>query len=225
MFAIAGAPLDEVWGSSKPLKPSGRSRSVRPRRASPKPTKVYDDIMEAYLDDFNPACDKTSDAIGKQVSRNVGVLPESDFYEVSPYFHDKQARSYGGIAPCNGQVAPLTSSEFANDALEYQRFFKNDHMFQGRKELVPEESEFAGTSDNELRPDIRVEVEEEQLHRMHGAKAQEEAYQYHDAYDERRVMQPDMGKGQYLDLGLYIFSGIILIILLEQILHLGLYLR
>lgn len=231
MFAIAGASLDEVWGNSKPLKPSARSRSVRPQRAAsaPKPTKVYDDIMEAYLDDFNSTCDQPSSK--QHVPRNVGVLPESDFYEVSPYFNEKRSRKATGYAPCKDEVEPLTSSEFANDALEYQRFFKGDHMFQARNEVVPEENDgstMRGEVDEEVMHamggNLVVEVEEEQMRRNRGY-TQQEAYNH--MYDVQRQYddEPQLGSGQYVELGMYIFSGIVLIFLLEQILHLGLYLR
>lgn len=221
MLSIDGASLDEVWGS-----PIGRNTSQKPKAKSGGsrkggPRKYYDNIMDAYLNDFDSSCivndEQPRNAFeGQQQMREVNVLPGQDFYDVSPYFPGKQEHDFNPIKPskCNNAVQPVESSDFTEDAMEYNRFFKEDNMFKGRGDTsvgVPEEA-----SGN-----VVSGVPEE--HVTYGVS--QEYTNPHDYYHYQHQAATTTAQSQYIELALYLFSGLILIFMMEQILRLGLYLR
>lgn len=218
MLGIAGASLDEVWGNlGQPQKPQRANRSRAPNRKSMHP-KVYDDIIEAYLDDFQSPCDQASSQSQKNNVKRVNVLPNNDFYDVSPYFNEQQSREDKSGKKCKESVAPILSTDFAEDAMEYQRYFKGDHMFEAGPDTTSIDA-------SHIEQETEQPIYEEAEHMI----TPESVY-----YEEQLPMQtphiykagmPTSTTTQFLEMGLYILSGIILIFLMEQILHLGLYLR
>lgn len=226
MFSIQGASLDEVWGSSRPSKPSKSSKSSY-RKASNPNTKVYDDIIDAYIEDFKvpgETCKETNTKDNKVIRKSVNVLPEESYYDVSPYFDaDKSARTHIGHAQkCNAEVMPTPSSDYAEDALEYRRFHKGDHMFFGNSDkpqpTITEEEDIPQVPLNRVATEAEDMTYEE---RRYPTYEEQQRMMYY----EPQAQQPVSLQSQYIELALYIFSGVILIFLLDQILHLGLYIR
>lgn len=237
MFAISGAPIDEVWGVSrkgtKPFKPSRRMNSGQ--------TKVYDDIIDAYIDDFQPSgyqpeISTAPPSVVRQESQASSSLNASTNFMIS---NEKQMRQQPKRSRrCNTNVTPIVSSDLTEDALEYQRFFKNDNMFvQSEKEVVDEEypldvvtpeSPYVNT-DYELSQESPVyvgtefnrNVEPESIQRM----GQVPLAHINAEYEPMKLPYQQSTTEHYIELLLYIISGILLIFILEQILHLGLYLR
>lgn len=193
MFTIEGASLDEVWGQTRtPVK-----KVRKPRR------KEYDDIIDTYLNDFESSCNRV-----EQETPKVNIVPDQDYYNVSPYFNERN-----GIDTNKRRdvpVMPVNSSDYGEDALEYNRFFKQDNMFPTK----------TGDSNTETLEETTQEnqVHSEYTQSMHDSNAiyQQPMYYQH---------APQSTHSQYLELALYIVSGILLIFILEQILRLGLYLR
>lgn len=218
MFAIPGAPLDEVWGT-KQARPT-RPKQVT-KRTNTGPTKMYDDIIDAYIDDFQMPCDQaqiTKDS--PKHKRQVNILPDNDFYDVSPYFEQKQSMNQGtggGKQRCSTNVTPVMSSDYAEDALEYQNFYKGDNMFARNEQ----------PTDQTISEEHNSQIEDSGAVGQEGAMMPHQyTYQEHNRYPQNyNTLETPSIHSQILELALYVMSGVILIFLLEQILHLGLYLR
>lgn len=210
MFAISGAPLDEVWGLPKKTK-NGRRQH---QRINTGPTKMYDDIIDAYIDDFENSTSTCSeeqrDTMSNMQRQGSSMLP-NEYYDVSPYMQNSKARDSTPLArsKCTTQVIPVMSSDYVQDAMEYQDYYKPDNMF------IQEEK--ANHVDGEYHQQHIAPEEEAQQQ----AARPIETYHYQSSMNQTSVPTNVLA----LELALYVLSGILLIFILEQILHLGLYLR
>jgi hypothetical protein len=229
MFAISGAPIDEVWGVSrkgtKPFKPSRRINSGQ--------TKVYDDIIDAYIDDFQPSAyqpelSTSPPNVVRQESQASSLSQSMNNYMISDekpnQCQPKRSRR------CNTNVAPIVSSDLTEDALEYQRFFKHDNMFvQSEKEVVDEEYTIpdAVTPESQyVNTDYELSQETPYINHHVDPETIQSRLPYISAeYEPAKLAYQQSSTEYYIELLLYIISGILLIFILEQILHLGLYLR
>lgn len=222
MFTIAGAPLDEVWGGQKPKmsKPS--------KRRSNGPNKMYDDIIDAYIDDFQPSGHKQEhDEIVKPTSRVSSEFPD-DYFNTSYINERKVVRNPS--KKCVGEVLP-SISEYNEEPLEYDRFFNGGNMFPAQKESHPHhQSMYDATPEQEEQIGDAYVPDEEAYQTNQNNHVLSEYHQQQPYYTNQyqpQSFQPHEASqsSQYIEMFMYIMSGILLIIILEQILHLGLYLR
>lgn len=237
MFQIAGASLDEVWGG-KQSKPT-RAKICKPSNRNSSKDK-YEDIMDAYLDDFNGSCDLSYDKNNRDEishSKYKGKFASSlnNYFNVTENAPKNTSFQNGSVKKCPENVMPV---EYDQDAMEYYRYFKSDNMFQ----KVESESDSSSSSaaarggNSNVDANVHTETEEEESRAYQEQVTQQEYNDYRNFYSAQQRMNDreaweDQQQSQkspkylYIEMALYILSGIILIFLLEQILHLGLYLR
>lgn len=207
MFVIAGAPLDEVWGtqkkSAKPFKPT--------RRANTGPTKVYDDIIDAYIDDFQPSGHAPEISMpSKYQSKSKNT---QDMYTPRAKSFSNNESTHRSTNHCGENVEPILSSDYAEDAMEYQRFFKDDNMFIASEQ--DSNSAHAYGEDMVSNTHVHYPQQEVQQYTPHSANN----------FLEPLPLTSQNTSAHFIELFMYVVSGVILIFILEQILHLGLYLR
>jgi len=220
MFAINGAPLDEVWG----FKPKVVKNKTLKRGNINNTTKMYDDIIDAYIDDFKPA--ETKRTSNKRVSFKPVIEYYDDTANIAATQRQQEQHTRTTALPpklqCNTQVSPSLSSDYTEDALEYQRFFQGDHMFPATQQVHNTESNIHDNNEqvNDEASYVHTYDEQSLVH-----TPQNDDYQQQIIYNDPERVVESGTQTQIIELFLYIISGLLLIVILEQILHLGLYLR
>lgn len=214
MSLISYASLDEVWGEPFPKRSRDQSFKQRSKvKSDPscglykkkdnKTTKTYEDIIDTYLDDTNKSIAASSQRIDDEMS-----------YEMYRPTH-----IYDTQVPDGYKEPSYSDTSYGVDSLEYERFFKNDNLFVNQ-----DKNNHVHIQDQQQAPPN----EEEQRYPI--AHIQQAPASYHNfqnafKYNINENIQPENKVSTYLEFGLYIVSGVFLIIILEQILRMGVYLK
>lgn len=213
-MTLSYAAYDEVWDDN--IKRSRKSKKMDPACALYKKkdgrNKIYDNIIDSYIEtdgSYLGAEDKSPLA---HSSKDITMAEDAmNFLDVSPKplgsFTDKY--NYPKPQPCYDEVNGLADDSTAKDALEYERYYDQSNMFlanTGRRCMPAQEQE-------------SFPEEEQQQY------AQEEAQMYHMPYHLPPHPPPKSPQSMYIEFALFVISGLFLIFIMEQILHLGVYLR
>lgn len=196
---VSFAYVDEAWGAA--CAPPVERQRRRPkktetfeknhREALP---KVYDDIMETYL---QPCTE--DDELG---GGSYGPL-------LPPRTTQPAAQECRQFDPSYNDIHLLEATE-----MPYQRFYKDDSMFYNSSNVAKESVPAMRNSDSTMVYD-----------EMTGAPPQTMENEDH----QQPVVIPTTSRvhtqSQVFDLIAYLLSGILLIVILEQILRIGMALR
>lgn len=212
-MTIAYAFLDQI-DQEQPISKPRRKNTKDPACALYKKrnsrnayNKVYDDVLDTYLeDDSSPHLDPKP--------RNIDGFPSGELTQMSRFndqFDDRSLvpprRIINPSPPhCNTTPEPLMHASYEN-SLAYDRFYDEDQMFDGahNEKHVPQEQ----------RHITQEHVYDEYL-------TQQEApsnYNVHEA--PYTTTTSSQSQQQWIELVLFILSGVFMIFLMEQILQLG----
>lgn len=204
---IEYAFVTDVWGKS-----SGRHNGSRQDPACGllkqeqrnKRSKGYDNIIDAYLD---------------EPPKNVDIGKGRQHYDLTK-------RNISRSEKCGFDVVGV--NEEPSNALSFERYFSDNNIFDETPALYPspqrkvhqEDDEGDANTNSAPMMDWSNEAgyqnpnEEEALLSQWDDVRQEDYHQKNNG----------SGRKEYLDLALYVFSGVLLIFIMEQILQLGMYL-
>lgn len=235
MTTLTYAFIDQAWDGGAPGKASKQSRSSKSmnatardpacalykrRKGAPQSyNKNYDDVIDTYLNDGatgSAKCASSIDDVAPTSDVGLGmfgrsIIPgEDEFNDVSFYKPNNTSTQSGNR--CNTQPVPL-NSDTVDAQLDYDRFFHDDQLFDApvrshrNAHSVPEE---------EQRDDMIIQ--EEGLFDVYGEQP---------TNDHQYVLAPQqtVAPAPWLEILLFVASGILLIFILEQVLQMGIYLR
>ena len=258
-MTIAYAYIDQVWEPvnkklSKTNKASSSS-SVTSQNTSYKTdpacslykrrkggyNKNYDDIIDTYLDDSGAPGEAVD--VSPNYQPGIGMLGRSVVPGEDEFLDVPLSKPITQIPTSSKRSCGLpTESNRANDnedALEYDRFFANDHLFALTTPNAPVQTCNANDIDDEENPNVNVQQEQE-YHNQQYIVDEESTHlqpsllstpngtinyptQMHD-YSQRMGSQYS-APAPWVEILLFIASGILLIFLLEQVLQMGIYMR
>lgn len=209
-MVIQYASIHDAWDQSA----YAAKDSSKPKRKKVDPScdllkQRYDSeeksqVMNSYFDDIPfEKYEKAYKASHREKrDRHVDIKPSQSFYDVSEEF-DQRGKTTR--ASCKSTVQPYGQDEY-DASFGYDQYFET--QYTAREEA--EEAEACDTLAEE-KPMLKA-VPHEQLYKELVLEN----------YEEQRNKS---SAGGWMELALYIFSGIILILMMEQILTLGLYLK
>lgn len=227
---MAYAFIDEVWGSSTKAKTGSKKQTVKQdptctlyKRRDGK-DRPLDDIMNAYIDEA--PYDKYERASSemhrmKKRERNlktVDIKPPKSDYDVSDEFVNEEGLRDSSCYNAEEMIGAYGSTLLDN-MYEYDKYYSDNII---RDEQMHDEN-------NACIDDSRAD--EEMISKTSFKK--DDIYndmtieKYVNALVSRTHPPPDQTSAtkMYLDLVLYVGSGVLLIFLLEQILQLGMLMR
>lgn len=202
---IEYANWDEVWGP-----PQKRSSKKDPTCSL---LKNYDNIVDAYLDE-PPRQSEMRPKRPKPLCKEKPTCPDTldSFYE--PLMPKEKQRT-APIIParqCEFNVQGAGEYDYES-SLSFDRYFDENNLFcstQQSNDQQQNEQDITSTY-------IPYAEEESNVQWEHSPAIEEEThYNLH--------QQPSSTSQQYIDLTLYIISGIFIIFMMEQVLQLGIYL-
>jgi hypothetical protein len=222
------AYIDQAWntgtGSSSNRANVKGSRESRKKKASAGTcaganksyNKVYDDVIDAYLDDsptVRPGSYNAAD------TDNIGRS-----YDITDSMYNKDIPS-NELArppkpqPCYTGVEASDTGIYEN-SLEYARFFSNDNMFQRKYQQQSNLTD--AQCEEEILEQEMLPQEEESIHYSN----QESSHDYQPSYQYMTPnFMPNNSFHQWMELALFVIGGIILIFIMEQFVQLGVNLR
>ena len=238
MATLAYAFIDQVWdgttAKSNNIKASKGSSTktlkdpacaLYKRRKQPAYNKNYDDVIDAYLNDNGNSTNPTGGDVMPSSDVGLGMLGrsvipgEDEFNDVSFYKPQPQGSS---ASRCNTQPMPL-QSDAIDTQLEYDRFFSDDQLFDASRPNKPYTSqEQQHQTQDEEYPQMQQHyaIQEEAPSYSHSPNM----YQYY-APPLPQHQQTQVAAAPWVEILLFVASGIILIFILEQVLQMGVYLR
>jgi hypothetical protein len=240
------ASIDEVWCDAKNKKSSGsKNNKTDPacalyKRRKGGYNKVYDDIIDTYLDDCGPSKDPNKPYEGLLSSslamNGRSIAADDDQFDDMKFApQQRQVLETTKREPCNNRepVESIASSAYEN-SMGYDRFFDDDNMFQQKQSQQSQQSQL---NFNRARSPLQeeqsnydpqtAELDDGPQQRIQSNYIQEETY---DNNDYLRTYTPESNSSlhnynYWIELFLFVVSGIILIFVLEQVLQMGMYLR
>lgn len=235
---MAYAFIDEVWGT--PMKSSSKvskskikqdpSCSLYKRKDGKE--RPLDDIMNAYMDEApydkyeRTATDMQQMRKRERSLKAVEINPSQNSYDASEKYVQVEDEDRG-VKPVSqskrcfdadnilGIKAPLTSFEY-----DYDKYY-SDNIIQD--EQTYEEHDESCIDDSKLEQNGKDQISKQSFNR-------DEIFndvileKYVNALQSKTEMASNPQK-MYLDLALYVGSGILIIFMMEQILQLGMMLR
>lgn len=190
----AYAFLDEIWGERE------KSRSHEPACSGAK--GKLDDIMDVYIKDG----ERTKDPV---IRMGVGAVDQEEMN--SNASNASNANAYNRRVKANVEGYNVSPSSFLKSAYEYSSFY-DDSVEMAKRQVVDQEEKEAIAICN-------IE-KQEQAESNAAALTREEIYR--DVVERFAASQKSAGVDiQYIELAIYLFSGIFIIFVLEQILHIG----
>jgi hypothetical protein len=154
-----------------------------------------DDIMDVYIKDG----DRKKDPV---IRMGVGAVDQED---------PSNANAYNRRVKANVEGYNVSPSSFLKSAYEYSSFY-DDSVEMAKRQVVDQEEKEAIAICN-------IE-KQEQAESNAAALTREEIYR--DVVERFAASQKSAGVDiQYIELAIYLFSGIFIIFVLEQILHIG----
>lgn len=172
------ATISDAWGDT----------FCKKNKIKPSPRKVYDNIIDSYIDDFDKS---------KSMKINHKIIDNNT---------------------CNKEVKPFSNeSQF----MSYDEYFSTTNLFAEKEKmqetrndvpelLVKEEENFSNNSSDTEDEDYTIPTRQE--HSTYPTPKQE-----YSAYTNMYSIK----KTNYIDLILYVVSGIFLIFMFEQILNIA----
>lgn len=170
-----------------------KSRSHEPACSGAK--GKLDDIMDVYIKDG----ERKKDPV---IRMGVGAVDQED---------PSNANAYNRRVKANVEGYNVSPSSFLKSAYEYSSFY-DDSVEMAKRQVVDQEEKEAIAICN-------IE-KQEQAESNAAALTREEIYR--DVVERFAASQKSAGVDiQYIELAIYLFSGIFIIFVLEQILHIG----
>lgn len=217
---LAYAEINEVWGEKKKSKKSPKhdpACSLYKKRDGK--MHALDDIMDAYMDE--PSYERCEREFGARTGkgrepeqRNVVINRNRTKYDVSTE-EDVMIEKAPQAKRCyNYEEVEGVIDTSLNNAYDYNKYYedyvKGDECDQVVQETIQEESVMHHNNNTPLsKDDIYRDIILER---------------YANMFKNEQTQQVTSSTG-YVELALYVLSGIILIFMMEQILKLGIYLR
>lgn len=214
------ASITDAWDNISMRKQSKKKKMdpscdlVKQKYGSNEPSQV----MNTYFDDIPyekyERVYKSSNRERKD--RHVDIRPSQSFYDVSSADNGRYnvVAEEEGSSKCKGPVQPYGYDEY-DTSYDFDQYFEMSHK--------PSSSD----AYNEAEEEDDTCVAEER-HLVKKPMTREEMYRdlILEKYGNMQENHPKTASSNgWMEMVLYIFSGIILIIFMEQILNLGLYLK
>ena len=245
-MTIEFASVHEVWGEpfgtgasdAPPTKNKKKARLAKEPTCAPFQQKVPD-IMSAYLDDFMGPLAKQSAPVERNHSRAnsaerntmeaaVDVFPLDQFYEFENAKAQSRRKVYPSQQQCDSGIPEgLTTSSLTETSMEYNDYYdsqpkrrtRQDGMMSGMPiiESVPVFEPFQEA-------DADIDEDDEHVVAQYPVRRSPSGYAY-PQLEPLQPFQPPSSKQMYMEFFLYVFSGIILIFILEQVLQMGMKMR
>ena len=221
-MALNFADLSEVWGDC--LKKQKRKNTVKQETACFKKSNQensMDNIIDTYLDDVYQTQNKV---LNKPVNKprsiymDADIENDQDYYDLNNYHQPIIPKSLKpATAKCKTNVDGVLDRGTENQ-MDIERYYSNQQMFD--------------FDENEYKA-VEAEAEESRFYSMKTVAEAEEAECQSVAaeYYNMKPLSSFATKNNlsserlYIELALYIFGGIILIFILEQILQVGMNIR
>jgi len=242
------ANIQDVWGSSfandklvsteEKQKPKKKRILREPPSCASVQNNRVPDIMSAYLDDFMgpltmsaaPIEDTLSPSTNLSAKRNTidakfNVYPSKDFYEFVDQNHASQRKKYRepSLACRSEEYQPMgvSSGQLANTSMAYDNYYTNQPNFD---ETIVDKDQFKSKypifEPFEEEDNIQDIVEQDAMEYVRRNQSQTYPVSH-----ELSPYIPPSSKQIYMEFLLYIFSGLILIFILEQVLQMGMRMR
>ncbi len=206
---VSFAYVDEAWGAAcaPPIEKRRKQKKAETfeknhRQALP---QVYDDIMETYMQPCTMEEDELSggnNCYGPLLPPRKAQTPAQECRQFDPSYND---------------ITLLEATE-----MPYQRFYKDDNMFYNNNEVAEESYQRSRKNSANDTTTVYDEMSD-------APHAVDDESHHMPQYLQQPVgIAPSSRvytQGQVFDLIAYLLSGILLIVILEQILRIGMALR
>lgn len=227
-MALPYANVNEVWGDSFG-QPKGKKKQQRPieptscnlyKRRDGRPDPL-DDIMNTYMDD-----DMQYDRPAREVkNKNLRNVQQQQLDGNSGQQRSQPPVKQNIHAQCYDEekVQGVTDSMFES-AYEYEQYYQDNVIVDETQyqQVADEACEAAAAADPSAYTAPVKPLSKEEIYRDIILE------KYTDLLNnaQTRMQQPAAnGQQGYVELALYMVSGVLLIVMMEQILQLGVYLR
>ena len=246
IMSLAYANIDEAWGDAS-LKRRNKKK-IAPRQDATCSAKnmgmgtggSYDDIIETYLDEALPPIPPSQYSQNpykinpKVIDAKRAVHNDQDYYDlryneqpVSSYPREKKSKAN----VCTGDVDGVLDNKMAEYSMSIEKYYDQNHMMfadnrartyndeVADEQMDQEESEALMTEEEYVQA-CRT-TQEESAHTPASSYTNVNAMP---SYNYATVEETERNKRyMYMEVIMYVFAGIIMIFILEQILQVGIH--